>query len=105
MKIGWVGVFGENDSFPFQSWILEIDDESQWEFCDAQVVENLATLDISNAIDGFSFDDDFFVGDEVGNKFADFHLFPTDWISRLLEKWNSSKTEFYNKGVFINFFV
>jgi hypothetical protein len=63
MKIGWVGVFGENDSFPFQSWILEIDDESQWEFCDAQVVENLATLDISNAIDGFSFDDDFFVGD------------------------------------------
>jgi len=53
----------ENQPFPFQLWVLEIQDGSNPQFCDFQIVQHLSAFRVSDSIN-----DDTIKSDQVRNE-------------------------------------
>ncbi|MGA0845698.1 MAG: hypothetical protein ACO3RV_04090, partial [Luteolibacter sp.] len=99
-------VLGEwNDAAEFQFWLLEIQDKSQRQFGDSQVIDHLANFHLCDPINDFGVDDDFIERNEVRHELRDLDAFVKQGITRLLREGDTGKLEFDNKRVFIGFFV
>ena len=60
-------IFGVDEAFVVETWGSEVDEESAYETCGFEVVEDLGGLDVAEDLDRFEFDDDGTVADEVGS--------------------------------------
>ena len=74
----------ENQPFPFQLWVLEIQDDSNPQFCDFQIVQHLSAFRVSDSINDFRINDDTIKSDQVRNENPDFIAFVMDIINDLL---------------------
>jgi hypothetical protein len=98
-------LLGQGDSDPFEFAMLEIDDETDGESGDAEVVHHLTALAIGNLFDGLGVDDDLLVGDKIRYELPDSDLPPVNGEPGLLEEWNSAVRELDSQGVLIRLFV
>jgi hypothetical protein len=95
----------ENQSLPLKLRVLEIEKDANSEFGDAQVIEHLATLVISDLFDDFGVHDDSFERDEIGLKQADDLALVCERKGGLVLKRNSPGAELNEECIFVWLFM
>jgi hypothetical protein len=60
-----------DDPFPFQAGVFEIQNQSNPQTCDPEIVYHLTTFMVSDAIDDFCIHDHSAKANQVGHEFAD----------------------------------
>lgn len=98
----------QDDAFPFESGMFEIQDDADSQAPDPQVVDHLASFDVRDMVHCFGFDnyfDNYTVkGNEVGNVFANMDIPVADFEASLLGDGDSLGFEFHNQSVFVRLF-
>src|SRR5208283_2129868 len=64
----WTQMLLEDDAFPLQPRVLEVEDQANSQFGDTQVVEHLAALNICNAVDDLCIHDHLIEGNQIGDE-------------------------------------
>jgi len=85
--------------------MFEVDEKTESKFGDAKIIEHLSAFMIRNPIDDFSVDDYVVVSDEIGGILANFDASVCDGKTLLLGIGDFLVCEFYNKCVFVWFFM
>ncbi len=84
--------------------IFKVDDETDTQFCDSQVIDHLPNFQVGYAIDRLGVDDDRIKNNEIRHKLSNPYTFVFNWKSWLLHKTTTAKRKFTRQCVFIWFF-
>ena len=84
--------------------IFKVDDETDTQFCDSQIIDHLPNFQVSYSIDRLGVDDDRIKNNEIRHKLSYLYTFVFNRKSWLLYKTNPAKHKFTHQCVFIWFF-
>ena len=98
-------VFLQDNAFPFEFGVFEIEDEADLEAGDAEVIEHLTEFVVGDAVDDLGVHHHLAIGDEVGNVLGDLDGFVEDREALQLLKRDVAQAELHHQSVFVWFFV
>jgi hypothetical protein len=95
----------QSDSLPLQFGVLEVQDQTDRELGNEEVIQHLSTFMISDTVNALGVHDDFAVSDQVRDEFADVLTLVQNLKPTLLIKRNASAFELHDQRVFIELFI
>ena len=95
----------ENDSFPLQFGVFEVEQDTNATFCDSQVIEHLPSFVVGDSVNDFRVNDHCLERDEVWREGA--NDFSSIWNAecRLLFEWNGTMTKLNDQRVLVWLFM
>src|SRR5436190_5784301 len=95
----------QNNPFPFQLGMFEVQDDADSQFGDAEIIYHLAALVVGNSINAFGVHDNGGMGDQIGNALTDHDLLVKDGESSLLVEGDALQLELNDQRIFVNLLV
>src|ERR1051326_118933 len=95
----------ENHALPFQTGVLEVQDQSHLQLCDPKVIQHLTAFVVGDAINHLRVHDHQAESNQVGNELADFDAAKQNRKPSLLIERNPIQLETDGQRVLVNLFV
>ena len=93
--------FLEGNPLPFQFRVLEVEDYSNTQPCDAEIVQHQSTFVVGDSLNYFCIYNDRIEGDQIWNEQANLVAFVEDIERRLLTKQNFSEAKFCDQRILV----
>ncbi len=93
-----------NDSLPFEFGMFEVDDQTDTEFGDLQVIDHLSYLVVADLLDDLCVDNDGIESYEIGDLFTNIEGLVDDRITWLLKIRNALLSELNGHSVLVRLF-
>ena len=94
-----------DDALPFQSGMLEIQNQSNAQFCDPKIVHHLASFMVCDPVDDLRICDHRTKDNQVWNKFTNFNSAEKNWKPALLVESDLVLLESDCQGNLVDLFV
>jgi hypothetical protein len=85
--------------------VLEVQDQSNWEFGNSQVIQHLPAFVVGDPVNTLGIHHHFPESDQVGSEFADVFALVKHLKSPLLVERNAATFEFHDQGILVKLFV